>query len=214
MAGPDTQRIGFTIERWQAARKHNGQRLHLVRDVNTQTRSGLGPFTIERDASIQLQSTLLMNRTSGSYVVVSANHRNRYGTMVRHAFEIPLSEVWDVEAGEASTGELADPEAERPRKWGQKPEDTDEITYIGVDHPGIQWLWDDLGLWANTSQYCSTYDSIVEQFGIPGRKRKFNAKVQFGAAEFSGQVEARSQEEADRLLRESTLASIREALAE
>lgn len=65
-----------------------------------------------------------------------------------------------------------------PRKLGTKPEDTDEMTYIGIDHPGIQWLFEDMGEYADGRSWCGDYDRLARELGIPGRKREFGVVVE------------------------------------
>ena len=57
-----------------------------------------------------------------------------------------------------------------PRLLGVKPEDTDDMAYIGVDHPGIQWLFEDMANFATNSNWCSEYERLASFLGIPGRK--------------------------------------------
>lgn len=59
------------------------------------------------------------------------------------------------------------------RALGTKPEDTEDMTYIGIDHPGIQWLWDDLGRYATNKSWCPQYDDLARKVGIPGRPQDF-----------------------------------------
>lgn len=91
----------------------------------------------------------------------------------------------------------ADPDWRPPRRLGEKPEDTNEMTYIGIDHPGIQWLWDDLGKYATKQGYCPTYDALAAEIGIPGRIRTFTARAAIGGIEITSKVQARSQKEAN-----------------
>lgn len=93
-----------------------------------------------------------------------------------------------------------DPDRPMPRKLGTKPEDTDEMTYIGTDHPGIQWLWDDLAAYAKGQNWCGTYDTLAEHVGIPGRKRPFTATTTINGITLTASIEARSQDDADQIL--------------
>lgn len=90
----------------------------------------------------------------------------------------------------------ADP-SRRPRRLGQKPEDTDEITYIDKLDPGIQWLWEDLGRYATEQGYCPQYDALCAKIGIPGRPRDFSVNLDLNGVRFSATVQARSQREAN-----------------
>lgn len=91
------------------------------------------------------------------------------------------------------------------RKLGLKPEDTPEMTHIAIDDPRIQWLFDDMAEFATRQRYCSQYDQLCAQLGIPGRKRKFTGNTVIGGVTFRGDVEARSQEEADVMVRTALL---------
>lgn len=97
----------------------------------------------------------------------------------------------------------ADPNWKPPRRLGEKPEDTDDMTYIGTDHPGIQWLWDDLGKYATQQGYCPTYDKLAAEIGIPGRVRTFTARASIGHVEVTSKLAARSQKEANEKLADS-----------
>lgn len=61
-----------------------------------------------------------------------------------------------------------------PRRLGVKPEDTAELTHIGLDHPGIQWLFRDMGAYANEKGWCRTYDDLASDLGIPPRETEWN----------------------------------------
>ena len=97
----------------------------------------------------------------------------------------------------------ADPNWKPPRRLGEKPDDTEEMTYIGIDHPGIQWLWDDLGKYATKQGYCPTYDALAAEIGIPGRVRTFTARATIGEIEITSKMQARSQKEANAKLADS-----------
>ena len=58
-----------------------------------------------------------------------------------------------------------------PRKLGTKPDDTEDMTYIGLDHPGIQWLFEDMGKYADGKNWCAEYDALCVRLGIPARPR-------------------------------------------
>lgn len=61
-----------------------------------------------------------------------------------------------------------------PRKLGTKPEDTPELTHIGTDHPGIQWLFQDMAQFADNKGWCSTYDDLAIELGIPPREHEYD----------------------------------------
>ena len=94
---------------------------------------------------------------------------------------------------------LDDPNAPRPRRLGEKPEDSDDVPfiYIGPDDPGIQWLFEDMGKFATDKGYCDQYDALCARLGIPGRPREFKVKFKIGDLEASTTVMARSQKEAN-----------------
>lgn len=85
----------------------------------------------------------------------------------------------------------------RPRKLGRKPEDTEDMTYVRIDDPGLQWLFDDMGRYATEQGYCPQYDALCAKLGIPGRERQFDVKITFRGIELTGRVMARSQREAN-----------------
>lgn len=107
--------------------------------------------------------------------------------------------------------EQADPNAPAPRKLGTKPEDTEEMTYIGIDHPGIQWLWDDMGTYADQQGYCPQYDALAIRLGIPGRPRDFTVRSTIGGIEVSATLKARSQREANEQFAKTLLESVEQA---
>ena len=86
------------------------------------------------------------------------------------------------------------------RRLGQKPEDTEDMQYIGIDHPGIQWLFDDMGAYATEKRYCSEYDALTARLGIPGRPREFNVSQVVDGLTLSATVLARSMAEASEIL--------------
>ncbi len=110
--------------------------------------------------------------------------------MARDRLATPNNESWEAR------------EPEVKRKLGQKPEDTDTMTYIGVDHPGIQWLWEDTAKAASNSRYCYQYDEIVSKLGIPGRVRNMDVTVTVNGLKVTSTVKARSQAEAEKIVRE------------
>lgn len=92
-----------------------------------------------------------------------------------------------------------------PRVLGTKPEDTEEMTYIGLDHPGIQWAWADFAEYANGKDWCELYDELARRIGIPGRPEEFEVEVEIEGgiiltAEIEAQTEAEAQAEFERRL--------------
>lgn len=91
----------------------------------------------------------------------------------------------------------------RRRRLGQKPEDTGEMVHIGIDHPGIQWLFEDMGAYATQQNYCSQYDALAARLGIPGRPREFNVRSVHNGLTFNTMVRARSQAEANQMVHDA-----------
>lgn len=92
--------------------------------------------------------------------------------------------------------QLEDPNRPQPRRLGQKPEDTDDMIYVPINHPGLQWLFDDMGRYADEQGYCSQYDALTARLGIPGRPRDFNVTHTINGITVSAVIQARSQKEA------------------
>lgn len=88
-------------------------------------------------------------------------------------------------------------EEKKKRKLGQKPEGDQ---FIGPDHPGIQWLWEDVAKVAERQSYCGYYDQIASSVGIPGRKRDIRVSHKVDGLTFEVIVKARSQKEADQIV--------------
>jgi hypothetical protein len=93
--------------------------------------------------------------------------------------------------------EVVDPNAPKPRRLGKKPEGDE---FIGIDHPGIQWLFDDMGKYADQQGYCSQYDALTAKLGIPGRPRDFSVVKTIGGIPITATVKARSQREANEMV--------------
>jgi organic hydroperoxide reductase OsmC/OhrA len=93
--------------------------------------------------------------------------------------------------------QLSDPNRPAPRKLGRKPEGDE---FIGVDHPGIQWLFEDMGKFADQQGYCPQYDALTAKLGIPGRPRDFTVNKTVNGVQFHTTVKARSQREANELV--------------
>jgi len=82
------------------------------------------------------------------------------------------------------------------RRLGKKPEGDE---FIGIDHPGIQWLFEDMGRYADEQGYCSQYDLLSARLGIPGRPRDFSVSIVRDGLRFTANVRARSQAEANEI---------------
>lgn len=87
-----------------------------------------------------------------------------------------------------------------PRRLGQKPHDTDDVIYVSIDDPGIQWLFEDMGRYATDQGWCPQYDALCARLGIPGRPRPFNVNRTVNNINLTTTVQARSQAEANRLV--------------
>lgn len=86
------------------------------------------------------------------------------------------------------------------RPLGQKPDDTEDMKYIGVDDPRIQWLFDDMGQFATNKHWCGEYDVLCVRLGIPGRPREFTVQTTFRGMTMATTVSARSQAEANKIV--------------
>jgi hypothetical protein len=87
-----------------------------------------------------------------------------------------------------------------PRKLGQRPDPEDwpeGVELIDVDHPGIQWLFDDLGAYADGKGWCSEYDRLCRDVGIPGRPQDYNVTRTLNGIQIRATIKARSQQEAN-----------------
>ncbi len=93
--------------------------------------------------------------------------------------------------------EVVDPNAPAPRKLGKKPAGDQ---YIGIDDPGIQWLFEDMGAFATEQGYCPQYDALCAKLGLPGRPRTSRSTATVNGVTFHTTVKARSQREANELV--------------
>lgn len=87
-----------------------------------------------------------------------------------------------------------------PRKLGVRPAEEDwpeGVELIDVDHPGIQWLFDDLGAYADGKGWCSEYDRLCRDVGIPGRPQDYNVTRTLNGIQIRATIKARSQQEAN-----------------
>ena len=89
-----------------------------------------------------------------------------------------------------------DPNAPKPRKLGDKPEGDD---YLDSNDPRIQWIFDDMGAYATNSSYCSTYDKLMGELGLPGRPKDFTITEDINGFTVSKKYKARSKKEAQAL---------------
>lgn len=98
----------------------------------------------------------------------------------------------------------------QPRRLGERPEDTEEMTHIGTDDPRIQWLFEDMGKYATDKGWCPEYDALCARLSIPGRPRDFAVNRTVNGVEFRTTVKARSQKEANELV-DKALATVASA---
>lgn len=90
---------------------------------------------------------------------------------------------------------LTDPNAPKPRKLGEVPEGD----HIAIGDPRIQWIFDDMATYADNSGYCSTYDTLADELGIPGRPRDFTISETINGFVIKKKYKARSRVEAQAL---------------
>lgn len=83
---------------------------------------------------------------------------------------------------------------------------------IAADDPRIEWLWDDISEYAERSQYCGTFDTILRDLHLPPRKRKFAALGEIGGLQITAQVMAKNQREANEELARRIAALTSEAV--
>jgi hypothetical protein len=95
---------------------------------------------------------------------------------------------------------LVDPNRPLPRKLGTKPEGEE---FIGIDHPGLQWLFNDMGAYAEREGYCGQYYALCIKLGIPGRPRDFTVRTTVKGIHLSTTVKARSQREANQIVKDA-----------
>lgn len=83
-----------------------------------------------------------------------------------------------------------------PRRLGEKPEDTDEMTHIDTDDPRIQWLFRDMAAFAENQNWCRQYDDLAEHIGIPGREQEYEIGLTRNGIDLSATISARSETDA------------------
>ena len=167
------------------------RRMHDVYRMNTNDR-----FDIEPDEVMQVTRVYRENlvvRTIASRMVRGSQYpHNMVGKQV--SFSIDRMNL-----------RFEDPDyvpPPPPRKLGVMPSPEDlnlpeGIPLISVEHPGIQWLFDDMGRFAEEQGYCSQYDALCIKLGIPGRPREFKVTTNVGGIDLVANVRARSQREAN-----------------
>lgn len=79
------------------------------------------------------------------------------------------------------------------RALGQMP----SPDHLSPADPRLDWFWRDVAEFARKRGFCSEYDKIADQFGVPGREREFTVKRELSGLTVTTKVTARSQAEAD-----------------
>ncbi len=108
------------------------------------------------------------------------------------SIDVPRAEIISVNGINPQTGQPP----VIPRKLGVKPEDTEELTHISVDDPRIQWLFQDMANFAEGKNWCSLYDELAEELGIPGREREWEVDVHRNGITMYATISARSETDA------------------
>lgn len=84
-----------------------------------------------------------------------------------------------------------------PRKLGTMPEGEEEL--INIDDPRIQWLFDDMGKYADGKGWCPQYDQLCKDLGIPGRPQDYHVTRTLNGIQIRATIKARSQAEANQM---------------
>jgi hypothetical protein len=95
------------------------------------------------------------------------------------------------------------------RKLGVKPAGDE---FLPIDHPGIQWIFDDMGLFADEQHWCGQYDNACATLGLPGRMRTRQVAVKLDGFTANVTVEARSDSEAQKVALQMFLDAARKEL--
>lgn len=100
-------------------------------------------------------------------------------------------------------GTPADPNAPRPRQLGETPEGD----HVAITDPRIAWIWDDAAKVADKHGYCSTYDTLAEELGAPGREKNYKVWATVNGLKARIEVKARSKKLAEALVAEKLAGS-------
>lgn len=90
-------------------------------------------------------------------------------------------------------------EEDSGRTFGEIPTDPGTIQ---PDDPGLAWLWEDLIRYGKRNGMVPVIDKLTDALGIPGRSRVFTAVASINGLEMTSQIEARSQNEANKKLKQ------------
>lgn len=156
--------------------------------LNSARRIRLAPGTPLRITRVFSES-IVARTLSPVRVRYAYEHRNEHASFSFHPSQV----------------RILDRDAPPPRRLGRTPDRAtldlpDDVEVIGTDHPGIQWLWEDLADFATEQGYCSQFDALAAKLGLPGRPRDFVVNHRVGDINITSTVKARSQAEANRLV--------------
>jgi hypothetical protein len=167
-----------------------GTELVLNQDIKRE------PFNAYRD--VTMEKGTVVRVTQGPFRDGGFRFRgygeDRYGYVAEYTLNATAADLED------NGIFVLDPNAPKPRKLGEAPE-----AAISPDDPRIAWLWEDAAKLANRMGHCSTYDSMCDKLGIPGRERDFTVSHEVNGITGTFKVKARSQKLAE--------AQVAEALA-
>lgn len=88
------------------------------------------------------------------------------------------------------------------------PDDKPYVVPEGMldpNDPRLEWFWDRLSEYAEKRNYCSEYDSIIAQLGLPPRKRTHAVEINVNGVIFNAKAMARTVEEAQEIARNALL---------
>jgi hypothetical protein len=103
------------------------------------------------------------------------------------------------------------------RKLGETPVTVNDseagtVESISIDDPRIAWIWADLATYADGKNWCSDYDDLAKAIGIPGRVKKWTGSITLAETRIAyTDIEADSQDDANRIFREQIAAELNEA---
>lgn len=166
-----------------------GDRVQFIQNQQSYTQMSPSRRTFRVPADEILEVTRVYNDSVNVRTITPRTFRQSYDTVTKNvSFQVDKRMLrWH------------DPDAPQPRKLGQKPEDTDEMIYVSTDDPGIQWLWEDMATFAEGKRWCSQYDELAAELGIPGRPDDHEVSITVNGVEFFTEIRAHSEAEALRL---------------
>jgi hypothetical protein len=171
--------------------------------TNTELSGMLRVNTSHRDnlpAGLQLSVTRILNGRVWARTIERYRESTGWYTELRaRTYSIHLADL-DYSDGAATPNDGRPGRANATRRLGQKPEDTEDLQYIGIDDPRVQWMWEDLGKYADGQHWCGEYDALAARMGIPARPRDFGVTHEHNGLRLTTTVRARSQREANELV--------------